>query len=89
MNAVFPEVGVSPALEQAISDETGAEIGGELYADTLGPAGSDVDTYLGALAANTATFVDGFTGGRLDCARRPSHQLAARTRGRCRERITS
>jgi ABC-type Zn uptake system ZnuABC Zn-binding protein ZnuA len=67
VNAVFPEVGVSSELEQAISDETGAEIGGELYADTLGPEGSAGATYLGALAANTETLVDGLSGGRIDC----------------------
>jgi ABC-type Zn uptake system ZnuABC Zn-binding protein ZnuA len=67
VNAVFPEVGVSPALEQSIADETGAEIGGELYADTLGPPSSAGATYLGALAANTDTLVDGFTGGQVDC----------------------
>jgi ABC-type Zn uptake system ZnuABC Zn-binding protein ZnuA len=68
VNAVFPEIGVSAKLEQAISDETGAEVGGELYADSLGPSGSSGDTYLGALAANTDTLVDGFTAGRIDCA---------------------
>jgi ABC-type Zn uptake system ZnuABC Zn-binding protein ZnuA len=67
VNAVFPEVGVSTALEQAVADETGAEIGAELYADSLGPEGSAGATYLGALAANTDTLVDGFTAGRVDC----------------------
>jgi zinc/manganese transport system substrate-binding protein/manganese/iron transport system substrate-binding protein len=67
VNAVFPEVGVSTALEQAVADETGAEIGGELYADSLGPEGSAGATYLDALAANTDTLVDGFTAGRVDC----------------------
>jgi zinc/manganese transport system substrate-binding protein/manganese/iron transport system substrate-binding protein len=67
VNAVFPEVGVSTALEQAVADETGAEIGGELYADSLGPEGSAGATYLGALVANTDTLVDGFTAGRVDC----------------------
>jgi ABC-type Zn uptake system ZnuABC Zn-binding protein ZnuA len=68
VNAVFPEVGVSAELEQAIADETGAEIGGELYADALGPEGSAGATYLGALAANTETLVEGLSGGRVDCA---------------------
>jgi ABC-type Zn uptake system ZnuABC Zn-binding protein ZnuA len=67
VNAVFPEVGVSTELEQAVADETGAEIGGELYADSLGPQGSPGATYLGALAANTDTLVDGFTAGRVAC----------------------
>jgi ABC-type Zn uptake system ZnuABC Zn-binding protein ZnuA len=67
VNAVFSEVGVSTELEQAVADETGAEIGGNLYADSLGPEGSAGATYLGALAANTDTLVDGFTAGRIDC----------------------
>jgi zinc/manganese transport system substrate-binding protein len=68
VNAVFPEIGVSTELEHAIADETGAEIGGELYADTLGPEDSPGATYLGALGANTDALVEGLTGGRLRCA---------------------
>jgi ABC-type Zn uptake system ZnuABC Zn-binding protein ZnuA len=67
VQAVFPEVGVSAALEEAVAAETGARIGGELYADTLGPDGSPADTYLGALATNTETLVDGLSGGRVAC----------------------
>ena len=67
VSAVFPEVGVSTALEEAIADETGATIGGQLYADALGPAGSVGATYLGALAANTKTLIDGMTAGRVRC----------------------
>jgi ABC-type Zn uptake system ZnuABC Zn-binding protein ZnuA len=67
VNAVFPEVGVSPALDQAVADETGAQIGGELYADSLGPEGSPGGTYLGALATNTEMLVEGLSGGRVTC----------------------
>jgi zinc/manganese transport system substrate-binding protein len=67
VKAVFPEVGVSTELEHAVADETGAEIGGELYADALGPDGSAGATYLGAVAANTGALVDGLTAGRIDC----------------------
>jgi ABC-type Zn uptake system ZnuABC Zn-binding protein ZnuA len=67
VSAVFGEVGVSTALEQAVADETGATVGAELYADTLGPEGSEAATYLGATAANAAAMADGFTGGEVDC----------------------
>jgi zinc/manganese transport system substrate-binding protein len=67
VNAIFPEAGVSAELEQAIADETGAEIGGELWADALGPDGSSGATYLEAMAANAATLVDGLSGGRVSC----------------------
>ena len=68
VNAVFPEAGVNTDLEQAIADETGAEIGGELWADTLGPEGSGAETYLEAMAANAATLAEGFSGRERGCA---------------------
>ena len=40
VEAIFPEAALSQKLEQAISREAGAEVGGELWADTLGPEGS-------------------------------------------------
>ena len=67
VHAVFPEVGVSTALEQAIADETGASVGAELYADALGPEGSVGETYVGAMAANASALVDGFSGGAVSC----------------------
>jgi len=67
VEAVFPEAGVSAALEQAVADETSAEVGPELYADTLGPEGSGGATYLQAMAANAAAMASGFSGGELSC----------------------
>lgn len=67
VRAVFPEAGVSPDLERAIAAEAGAEIGGELWADTLGPEGSDAADYVGSLKANTDQLIAGFTGGRSSC----------------------
>ena len=67
VKAIFAEAGVSQSLEDAIAGETGATVGGQLWADALGPAGSSGDTYLKALAANTETMVDGFTGGAVEC----------------------
>jgi zinc/manganese transport system substrate-binding protein len=62
VNAVFPEAGVSAALEESVAEETGAEIGGELWADTLGPEGSSGATYLEAMAHNAVELAAGFTG---------------------------
>jgi ABC-type Zn uptake system ZnuABC Zn-binding protein ZnuA len=67
VRAVFAESSVDASVEQAIARETGATVGQELWADTLGPQGSDGDTYLGSIAANTRALVDGFSGGEQAC----------------------
>jgi len=67
VEAVFSESALDPRLERAVARESGAEMGGTLWADSLGPPGSNADTYLRALAANTATIVEGLTGGRVSC----------------------
>lgn len=69
--AVFAESSVSSKVERAIAREAGARVGKELWADTLGPAGSSGATYLRAMAFNTAALVDGFTGGERTCSIRP------------------
>ena len=68
VSTIFPEAGVSAELERAIADEAGAEVGDELWADTLGPAGSDGATYIESLEWNTARLVEGFTGGERTCS---------------------
>ena len=65
--AIFAESSVNPDVEQAIADASGARVGAELYADALGPEGSDGATYVGSIAANTAAIVDGLTGGARTC----------------------
>jgi ABC-type Zn uptake system ZnuABC Zn-binding protein ZnuA len=65
--AIFPEAAVSRKLEQAISREAGAQVGGELWADTLGPAGSSGATYLDAMRANARTLAQGMSGGSVSC----------------------
>lgn len=67
VRAVFPEAGISAGLEEAIAREAGAGVGGELWADTLGPAGSPAATYAGSLAANTRAIVAGISDGAVDC----------------------
>jgi ABC-type Zn uptake system ZnuABC Zn-binding protein ZnuA len=65
--AIFAESSVDPDVERAIADASGARIGAALYADALGPAGSEGEDYVGSIAANTEAIVDGLTGGARTC----------------------
>jgi ABC-type Zn uptake system ZnuABC Zn-binding protein ZnuA len=67
VKAVFAESSVRPDVEQAIARESGARLGTALWADTLGPAGSDGATYVDSIASNTAALVEGFSGGEIAC----------------------
>ena len=68
VEAIFPEAAVSQRLERAISRESGAEVGGELWTDSLGEEGSGAETYLDAMRANAAALAEGMSGGRVTCA---------------------
>jgi zinc/manganese transport system substrate-binding protein len=65
--AVFPESSVSADVVEAIARQTGASAEYTLYGDTLGPEGSDGDTYLRMEQANADAVVRGFTGGNRGC----------------------
>jgi ABC-type Zn uptake system ZnuABC Zn-binding protein ZnuA/ABC-type Mn2+/Zn2+ transport system permease subunit len=67
VRAVFPESSVNPKLAETIARETGAQVGDELYADTLGPGDSPGATYLQAERHNADAIVRGFTGGARGC----------------------
>jgi ABC-type Zn uptake system ZnuABC Zn-binding protein ZnuA len=67
VEAIFPESSLNPKLERAVSRETGAAVGRALWADTLGPEGSDGATYVESIQSNTAALVDGLTGGAKRC----------------------
>ena len=67
VKAVFAESSVDAKVEQAIARETGATVGRPLWADTLGPPGSDGATYAASIAANTRALADGFSGGGVAC----------------------
>jgi ABC-type Zn uptake system ZnuABC Zn-binding protein ZnuA len=71
VEAVFPEAAVSSKLERAISRQAGAEVGGELWSDTLGPEGSPATTYIGAMRENAAALAEGMSGGRVSCSFKP------------------
>ena len=42
-------------------------MGDPLWADTLGDEGSGAETYVDAMAANTAALVEGMSGGAVSC----------------------
>jgi len=67
VSTIFSENSANPKLAKAIARDAGAKLGPPLYADSLGPEGSQGATYLGALRANTRALVAGFTGGRARC----------------------
>lgn len=67
VKAIFTESSVSPRVERAIAEESGATLGAPLWADTLGPEGSGASTYLQSMTANTRALVDGFSGGTVTC----------------------
>jgi manganese transport system substrate-binding protein len=55
-------------LENAVSREAGAKVGGQLWADALGPEGSGAETYLDAMRKNTNTMAEGMSGGAVSCS---------------------
>ena len=67
VTTIFPESSVNPKLEKAIAAEAGAKVGQALWADTLGPKGSDGATYLESLRANALAMADGFSDGQAGC----------------------
>jgi zinc/manganese transport system substrate-binding protein len=67
VKAIFPESSLSADVVEAIADQTGASAEYTLYGDSLGPEGSDGDTYLRMEEANAEAVVRGFTGGSRGC----------------------
>ncbi len=56
--AIFVETSVNPRMIEQIAEEAGVRIGGELYSDAMGEAGSAGETYLGMMRENTLTIVE-------------------------------
>ncbi len=56
VKAIFTESTLNPKVTKEITRETGARIGGELYADGLGTG--DAQTYAGMVRHNVSTIVD-------------------------------
>ena len=56
IKAIFVESTLNPKVTAEITRETGAKIGGTLYADGLGPG--EAGTYAGMFRHNVSTIVD-------------------------------
>ena len=67
VEAVFPEAGSASGSSRRSRARPGAEVGEPLWADTLGDEGSGAETYVDAMAANTAALVEGMSGGAVSC----------------------
>lgn len=61
--AIFAETTLNPALIETVAQEANVRLAErELYSDSLGAPGSDADTYLKMLEANTRTIVESLGG---------------------------
>ena len=56
--AIFVETTINPKQIREIAKETGVEIGGELYSDSMGPEGSAGETYIGMMRENIILIVN-------------------------------
>lgn len=66
VSTIFPESAINQRLEDAVARDAGAKVGPALYADTLGPKGSEGATYLGALRHDASAMAAGFGGACTD-----------------------
>ncbi len=71
VRAIFPESSLSPDVAEAIAEQTGVSAEHSLYADSLGPEGSDGATYIAMEAANADAVVRGLMGGTAGCRIEP------------------
>jgi zinc/manganese transport system substrate-binding protein len=67
VRAIYPESSINPELERAVARESGASVGGALWADTLGQPGSSGATYVESVQSNTRAIAAGLSGGALTC----------------------
>ncbi len=56
--AVFVETSINPKLIREIAQQAGIVVGGELYSDSMGNAGTDAQSYIGMMQANVLTIVE-------------------------------
>ncbi|MEW6493347.1 MAG: metal ABC transporter substrate-binding protein [Cyanobacteriota bacterium] len=61
--AIFAETTINPALIKTVATEAGVKLAQqELYSDSIGSPGSEADTYIKMLVANTRTIVEALGG---------------------------
>ena len=62
IRAIFVESSTNPRLVENILGETGARLGGTLYADGMGPSGSGAETYDSMFRHNVEAIVSALSG---------------------------
>jgi manganese/iron transport system substrate-binding protein len=63
VRSIFAETTINPALIKTVAEEAGVKIAPrELYSDSIGSPGSEADTYVKMLVANTRTIVEALGG---------------------------
>lgn len=60
--AIFIDTTINPRLTEQVASDSGAEIAGSLYVDSLGPEGSDGDSYIKMMRSNVEKIVRGLGG---------------------------
>ncbi|MGH1394687.1 MAG: metal ABC transporter substrate-binding protein [Trichormus sp.] len=61
--AIFAETTINPALITTVAQEAGVKLApNELYSDSIGAAGSNADSYIKMMVANTRTIVEALGG---------------------------
>lgn len=61
--AIFAETTINPALITTVAQESGTQLASnKLYSDSIGAQGSDGDTYINMIVANTRTIVESLQG---------------------------
>ncbi len=61
--AIFAETTINPALITTVAQEAGVKLAPrELYSDSIGAKGSDADSYINMMVANTRTIVEALGG---------------------------
>ncbi len=59
VRSIFVETSVNKKLIREIANEAGVSVGGELYSDSMGKAGSAGETYIGMMRENVLSIVQG------------------------------
>ena len=58
VRAIFTEAALNPSLAKRIAEDAGVQVVSDLYGDSLGPAGSGADTYIGMMRTDTTRIVE-------------------------------
>jgi manganese/iron transport system substrate-binding protein len=62
--AIFVETSVNPKLIREIARESGVQLGGELYSDSMGAAGTAGESYIGMMRENVLQIVSALSDSR-------------------------